>query len=254
MPLLLDGKFAIPLYHGTNILFCDSIRQYGLGGRNVIKELRVIELLRELLAICEKSLPTEEDWIPRMDCVNWVASQAVTEGGFNWRHGSAYLSASVDKAVRYAVSSEFSSEALAHFMMLWRRLNESRIVLPPSVEVDSQPIIQFASGIKVPLVLQLDGVPISALSSEIGGDPNKYLNFLEPLASEDPSVFQALLQGANFELREPVCISEEKIFRVLKDSPGESGGLADEYSLVHYHAESTHGALNDEVVFRVRLP
>jgi hypothetical protein len=254
MPLLLDGKFTIPLYHGTNLLFYDSIKQYGLGGRNLIRELRVIELLRELIAICDTSLPTEEDWILRMQCANWVASQDVTTGGFNFRHGSVYLAATVDKAVRYAVSSEFSSEALAHFMMLWRRLNESRVALPLSVTVGSQPIIEFASGIKVPLVFQLDGVAVGVLSAEDGGDPNTYVNSLEPFASGDPSIFQAFLGGANFELHESISIPDAMIFRVLKDSSGASGGYSEEYSLIPYRAESTPEALNDEAVLKVRLP
>ncbi len=39
MQILRDGKLTIPLFHGTNELFLDSIQRYGLGGRNIIQEL-----------------------------------------------------------------------------------------------------------------------------------------------------------------------------------------------------------------------
>ena len=252
MPLLLDGKLTIPLYHGTNLLFYDSIRQYGLGGRNPIKDLRVIELLRELVAICENSLPAEEDWIPRMQMAKWIALQDVTGGGFNFRHGSAYLAASVEKAVRYAVSSEFSSEALAHFMMVWKRLQDSRIALSPTVNADCEPIVELASGKKAPLVFQLNETAIGDLSAEDGGNPNAIVNSLEPLAEGDPVVFQEFLGNANFELRETVSVSDAKIFRVLRE-PSNDSAYSEGYSLIPYRGESSFDDPIDEVVFRIGL-
>jgi hypothetical protein len=49
MAVIVDERLAIPLYHGTSDLFYGSIKTFGLGGRNLIKELRVIELLRQLV-------------------------------------------------------------------------------------------------------------------------------------------------------------------------------------------------------------
>src|SRR3954454_24195382 len=151
MPLLHDGKFTISLYHGTNLLFYDSIKQHGLGGRNVIAELRVIELLRELIAICKRSLPPSDELNAEMCVADLIASQCVHAKGYNWRHGTAYLSATVDKGVRYAATSEFGSEALTCFMRLWMWLHASRVDLPANVTVACEPIVKFASGMKKPL-------------------------------------------------------------------------------------------------------
>jgi hypothetical protein len=253
MPPLHDGKFTIPLYHGTNLLFYDSIRRHGLGGRNLIGELRVIEFLRKLIAICEASLPVEEDWILEMQMAKYIASQEVTGGHFNFRHGSAYLATSLSRAVRYAVSSEFGSEALAYFMLLWRRLHDGQITLPSSIGVDCRRIVEFASGEKAPLVLRLDGIALSALSAEDGGDPNIYLTLIKESESTTPVVRQAFLETGTFELNEPTPISDLNTFRVLKSESIRPTDYGSEYSVVPYFVNSTSAAPVENEVVRVRL-
>ena len=252
MPLLFDGKIRIPLYHGTNLLFYDSIKQHGLGGRDLIKELRVIELLRELIAICEDSLTAEEDWILRMQCAKFIASQDVTEGGFNFRHGSAYLAASVEKAARYAVSSEFSSEALAQFMMLWTRLQDSRVSLPPTVRAGSLPILEFASGKKAPLVFELSNVAIDDLAAEDGSHPRAMLDSVGSLATGDDSVDGHFLGAANFEAHGPISIADARTFRVLRE-PANDSFCSEGYSLVLFHGESSFDGSSGDVIHRISL-
>jgi hypothetical protein len=252
MPLLIDGKITIPLYHGTNLLFYDSIKQHGLGGRDLIKELRVIELLRELIAICEESLTAEEDWILRMQCAKFIASQDVTGGGFNFRHGSAYLAASVEKAARYAVSSEFSSEALAQFMMLWTRLQDSGVSLPPTVRVGSLPIVEFASGEKAPLVFELSNVAIDNLAAEDGSDPSAMLDLVGSLVTGDNSVDRHFLGAANFEAHGPISIADARTFRVLRE-PANDSFCSEGYSLVLFHGEASFDGSSGDVIHRIRL-
>jgi hypothetical protein len=253
MPLLLDGKLTIPLYHGTNLLFYDSIKEYGLGGRNPLAELRVIVLLKELIAISEESLAADEDWILRMQCAKFIASQEVTGGGFNFRHGSAYLAASLEKAVRYAISSEFSSEALAQFMMLWKRLRDSHVTLPPNVANGSRPIVELASGRKAPLVIQVSDVAISSLTAEDGGDPIASLNRIEPLASGENYVYEALLGDANFELHQPISVDNAMTFRVIRE-PSSDSAYSEGYSLVLSRGESSFDGPIGEVVHKISLP
>ncbi|MFZ1083662.1 MAG: hypothetical protein WAN35_01710 [Terracidiphilus sp.] len=198
-------------------------------------------------------MAAEEDWILRMQCAKYIASQEVTGGGFNFRHGSTYLAASIEKAVRYAVSTEFSSEALAQFMMLWKRLQDSHITLPPTVKTGSRPIVEFASGRKAPLVFQLSDVAIASLTAEDGGDPSVFLNFLEPCESGKRYIYEMHLGGANFELHEPISVADAKIFRVLSD-PSIDSAYAEGYSLVLYRGESSFDGPISEVVHRLRLP
>jgi hypothetical protein len=253
MPLLLDGKLTIPLYHGTNLLFYDSIKEHGLGGRNPLTELRVIELLKELIAICEESLAADEDWILRMQCAKFIASQEVTGGGFNFRHGSVYLAASLEKALRYAVSSEFSSEALGQFMMLWKRLRDSHVTLPPNVENDSRAIVELASGRKAPLVIQVSDVAISNLTAEDGGEPSASLSSVEPLASGENYIYQAFLGAANFELHQAISVENATTFRVIRE-PSSDSACSKGYSLVLFRDESSFDGPIGEVVHKISLP
>jgi hypothetical protein len=232
MPLLSNGKITIPLYHGTNLLFKDSIEQHGLGGRDLIKELRIVELLRDLIVICENSLPPESEWIVPMSVAKIVASQEITPGNFNFRHGSVYMSASVKTALRYS-SNEFGSEALTQFMCLWERLQESRVTLPLSVRNKSQPIVAFASGKKAPLVFQFDDLDIDSLTAENGSDPKASLDSIEPLISSRVPANEMILQNLNFELHKPISVVDTKIFRVLKEHANGSG-YSGKYSLEPY--------------------
>jgi hypothetical protein len=49
-----DGEFALPLFHATSDYFADMIMRTGLGAQNVIRDWRVIECAREILAILDE--------------------------------------------------------------------------------------------------------------------------------------------------------------------------------------------------------
>jgi hypothetical protein len=137
-------------------------------------------------------------------------------------------------------------------MMVWKRLQESRVTLPPTVETNSRPIVELASGRKAPLVFQLNNVAISSLTSEEGGDPSASLNFIEPLVSGGPSVYEHLLGAANFELHQPISFADARIFKVMKD-PSYDSGYSEGYSLVLHRGESPFDGPMAEVVHRIRL-
>ena len=61
-PLISNGKLTIPLYHGTSEYFLKSILEHGLGGFNIIKSLKVIQLLKELYNIADNLLTDENHW------------------------------------------------------------------------------------------------------------------------------------------------------------------------------------------------
>ena len=87
------------------------------------------------------------------------------------------------KRLRVTRSQGFSSEALAQFMMLWTRLQDSRVSLPPTVRAGSLPIVEFASGKKAPLVVELSNVAIDDLAAEDGSDPRAMLDSVGSLAT-----------------------------------------------------------------------
>jgi hypothetical protein len=216
--LIVDGRLTIPLYHGTSSLFYESIKKFGLGGHDLIKELRVIELLRSLFGICRSSLPDEEEWMLRMEAAERICQQEVTRGGFNFRHGSAYLTPSSYRAADYATSNEYGSEALGHFMMLWHRLQENRIELSDATSRGAEPIVRFATGRRTPILIQLDGVPAKILAAENGGDASGVLQELERYKGQN--IFEIVCQQWNFELLGPIQVREVLVSRIVGHSRG----------------------------------
>lgn len=219
MAVIVDERLAIPLYHGTSDLFYGSINMFGLGGRNLIKEFRVIEFLRQLVDICQTRLPDEEQWILKMQAAEWICQQSVSRGGFNFRHGSTYVTPSSYTAANYATSNEYGSEALSHFMMLWNRIGESRIELPRVITDSARLIIDFAVRPKTPILIRLDGVPANILSAENGRDAGSVFQLIERF-SQDKDCFSTICQQSNFELLEPIHISDTDVFRIVEHSWG----------------------------------
>jgi hypothetical protein len=234
MSLIVDGKLTIPLYHGTSDLFYESIRQFGLGGRNVIMELRVIELLRELITICQTRLPNEEPWLTKMLVAERIAQQSVSRGGFNFRHGATYLTPSSYTAANYGTATEYGSEALGHFVILWDRLREGQIELSRDLADRARPIIDFAARPKEPILIRLDGVPLAMLASENGSDAASVIHRIERFAN-DKVLFPVMRQQANFELLGPMPISEGNVFRIV----GHSRDHVKEPSLAPYRPAKT---------------
>lgn len=219
MALIVDGKLTIPLYHGTSDLFYESIKQFGLGGRNQIQEFRVIELLRQLVTICQTNLPNQEEWLVRMDDAERISRQGVTSGGFNFRHGSAYLTPSSFTPANYATLNEYGSEALEHFMMLWNRLRENHIELSREIKDGAHLIIAFAERPKLPLLIKLVDVPASILAAENGGLATDVFDRIEGLIQE--KFFSVMCQQANFELLKPFPIRDADVFRII-EPPSDS--------------------------------
>jgi hypothetical protein len=217
MAFIVDGKLTIPLYHGTSDLFYESIRQFGLGGRNLIMEFRVIELLRELISVCRRSLPNREQWPVKMQVAESIAQQCVSRGGFNFRHGSTYLTPSSYAAANYATSGEYGSEALEQFMLLWNRLRQSGIGLPQQISDGARPIINFALKPKMPIMIKVDGISATVLRAEKGGDPASVFLWLESFMNDPISILD-VGQQANFEVRQPIRIGEADVFRIVDHS------------------------------------
>jgi hypothetical protein len=70
-----DGWTRYPLYHGTSTYFTDSIQAHGLGGRDIVREWRAVEMYRELCLL-----------------LSWQKPVAYNRGGA-WGYGETYLTA-----------------------------------------------------------------------------------------------------------------------------------------------------------------
>jgi hypothetical protein len=104
-------NFPFPLFHGTSSIFLSSIRQHGLGGKDIILEWRVLDFLRAATKILGPHIDHSDQEMQ----LNWKMLQAVVAqrvDHFNWRHGGTYLVADELKGVMYAASNKYGSEIL----------------------------------------------------------------------------------------------------------------------------------------------
>ena len=112
----------VPLYHGTSSTFLSSILRSGLGAANPLTGLRALEFLSTIVDVggdglwAGSTIAGEEMDIRRM------VEQKVTGGGFNYRHGSTYLTPSRFTAVSYARSNRYGSEILSNALVMFERL------------------------------------------------------------------------------------------------------------------------------------
>jgi len=63
LDIVRDGKFTIPLFHGTSTVFLDSIREHGLGGINPIDKMGVMQSLDLLLKQADERYAHCADWV-----------------------------------------------------------------------------------------------------------------------------------------------------------------------------------------------
>jgi len=212
--IVADGRLIIPLYHGTSSLFLSSILEHGLGGRNVIRELGVIELLGDVVRLCDDGLPPEPQWLLRMDAARRMASQQVTAAGFNFRHGGTYVSPSPVTAARYAMK-ESGSEIVCRFLMLYRRIEQQRPDLLRALQRDPSALMSFAAHDHVPLLIELSDVPIQSLRTEQGGPVEQILEEIEGFLNDMPDNFPGIVQQHNFELVRAVSRSQFHVHRIM---------------------------------------
>ncbi len=165
--LVSNETLVIPLYHGTSTFFIDSISKSGLGGRNIIKELNVLKILRYLFEKADQLLANTEIWNNNRNRFELFASQKITSGGFNFRHGNVYLSPSLDTAKRYAQNNRFGSELISELFDLYDILNNGGF-RSDIQDKNLTALLKYFTSIPSPMLVQINNVPISSLRTEKG--------------------------------------------------------------------------------------
>ena len=150
----------------------------------------------------------------RLDDPNFAAvyqlrtacSQRVTAGGFNFRHGSVYLSAARSDALRYADSSKKGSEVLT--------MIHDALALVPATHHDaklellsSYPEVRIALEAQHnPVIVVARNVPVAALRGETGEEAEAVVKDAEMMAATIgvSLLHDAVLQQCRFELLKPL--------------------------------------------------
>ncbi len=200
-----NGQMLVPLYHGTSKIFLDSIQESGLGAKDPNIMFKSHELLTEMFNL-EGWNWSDDPELSRMALtIRYIVDQSVSGGGFNFRHGNAYLTPSKLTAVRYALINRLGSELLSTTISLFDSLkvrDEGK-----AREVTSKyPIISELLSLEPqPLLVEALRVPIRSLRSEQGNAPEVVM---------DPESFHGMFQQHNFELIHPLPADNLRYYEI----------------------------------------
>jgi hypothetical protein len=175
-----EGVLALPLYHGTSTFFWPSIQEHGLGGKSIVEEWRLIPLLRESLTVLQ-SIDDEHvrhEMRLRLPILSSIAEQRVSGGGFNWRHGSVYLTFCSWKAVSYA-GRGFGSELLGQVAETMDLVENVRPGIAAELGVKYPEFAAARCAEHSPVLIRIDQVSLARLRDEGGDDPQGALELAE---------------------------------------------------------------------------
>lgn len=205
-----------PLYHGTNSLFLPSIRAHGLGGRNIVKEWRVLDLYKEVIECCRKcSHPTlarkaTEDW-----SVQAVIGQWRQFG--NWRHGPAYVAADKRKAISYAFRSAYGSE-LIDFTFAWLEdLERAEPGIDKRLMTRYQDLEYLRRTPGDPVLLEVSNLSDDDLETEQGQPVVSATEIIKGFASPFGESDASDINDASFALLRPAAWAQITPFRLVPE-------------------------------------
>ena len=211
-------KINYPFFHGTSTLFLDSIRENGLGAINPVEQYGALEFLNALYPICKKELSEDPQWQIEGFLLESIIDQKISKGGFNWRHGNAYVSPEYFRAVTHALHNEYGSEALTMAIRWYERLLHQNPKLDFPEEITSSQLLELRGKYFDPILIEIKkGTLITDdLMGEKDEDPATLLEKIEN-NKRSGKIGKILNQQCNFYLR-TIVPPENLIFYNLKDS------------------------------------
>ena len=204
-----------PLFHGTSSVFLPSIRTHGLGGKNVVKDWRILDFLRAGMAILDCHIDRSDPTIVmHWQILQAAASQLVNR--WNWRHGATYLIAAQFRAVMYATSNAYGSEIISLVGWLFERCPPACKPALDAAMVNYPELSQCLRTKHGPLLIRATSVPVSSVLTEKGEDANGVISKLANELAKPNGLFNGLSQIGSFELREPLSAYSLQFFRIIK--------------------------------------
>jgi len=197
-------KCPLPLYHGTSTLFVDSIKEFGLGGKNIIQEGKVLEFAREIFPLVKDNLPEYDGSGHTISTFKDMVDQHPL-----FQHGQVYLSLSYDYCTRFTQKRKFGSELISHALYYYEKLLAEKIVSPDILNnypylkkvrnLDSKPVVVKVKDVDWDNLLMENG---NALSTE---DIENILSFSNMEESKNKEALQRIFK---FRLIKPIPSDE----------------------------------------------
>ena len=196
--------FPHPLWHGTSAHLLPMIEEYGLGGRNVMAEWRVMDFLAEVFPQLNYNRfdYSDPDHNKKM-LINACLQR--TNAGMNFLYGHLYVAGGYARAASYA---SYAPELISY--VFWALDMADRYGLPMIRDrLSAFPeIAAFVEQPPKPVVLKLPLVPLLALEDEKGGP------IMPLLWDEDPAVASILLDQSSFRLNTVIPLREVELIYI----------------------------------------
>lgn len=163
-------NFPFTLYHGTSSLFLKDILEFGLGGKNPIKDFNLFEFANRLWPYVESHLAPEDDFAVRAFSFSKMVSQkAGKSNGFNFQHGDTYVSPSEFTATSYTIGNTYGSEFLTYTLDFLRELVSRNVPGINDTLYQAFPrIFGFLDALPSPLIIGINNCPIDSVVTEQG--------------------------------------------------------------------------------------
>ena len=200
----MDDNLPINFYHGTSTIFLDCIIKWGLGSRNRVTDLKLLELSSEVYELSSKYL-IETDVYQAKSALFKNMTEQLKGGSFNWQHGYTFISPSMDTAARYAIGKRFGSEILTYTIDFLNELIRANI---PDVKTKLfnkyRKVFGLIEANPSPIIIQVNNVANSSLLDEHGNDPSYNIKQIKEFLHLQDMSRQLFLQQCNFRLKDLV--------------------------------------------------
>lgn len=154
----------ISLWHGTCSALLPSILEHGLGGRNIIADLKAVEFIKTAVdLIGPVTLEDDPDTWLFLGLATKISAQVSDH--MNWRHGSVYVSASKYQAASYAMNSPEAVDTCRTLFRILRQREMGHRADCLLSEFEELSHMLYAPW--YPIVIELPGVPCEALLPEV---------------------------------------------------------------------------------------
>ena len=196
-----------PLYHGTSTIFLESIKKYGLGGWDPIKEWRVLECAQKLLPLAEEYASRSE--VIKVHLGTTRAMVAQVNDHMNFQHGQVYLSPVESTAVRYATSKKKGSELVSRVVLLIEELTRLEVkAVITDLYREFPRLVELQDIDAAPVLIKVDKLHQDCLLSEKGGAPDENLRYIRSAIPKWGSDWQSMCQQTNFRLLKPIAAND----------------------------------------------
>jgi hypothetical protein len=213
-------KIEHKFYHGTNSIFLENIKRFGLGGYNFVKESNVLVLLSELNEIANAKIPEKyksSGWGLFKAVIYQMLKQTAGDT-MNWQHGDVYITPSQKRALRFAVNNKLGSELFTTTYKLYDLLITEGITQAKDALISHPMLYETFNKQGEPIVIEISGLYKNDLLSEGGDSPDTGLYLVDKISlKEEIDLGDITLDDIGFRLNRIIPFEHLVVYGVRKE-------------------------------------